>query len=297
MKTLQEQYNLLTEGKGNADVFLKSARRLFPELITPVTNVKDATDILKQRQVIAENFIGFQPITQIESAQPNFEKAFKSFLSEEVKAVEKKTSKEVEETQDSAFDYTDDKNIDNVFGEQFLKGYYAEMKDPKNADKSMEDLKEMVAKNLAKDRSYYVKNAAFGVKGLGYEEMPSSKTDQMEKAPLQEVRKKKPSVETTLSQIEKEGKTITLEAQIQAVDELIKSKQQRLEIISEDEDLEDLIDKKKIKELTKEIKLLEKRKSKMEKMYEKMCGKAYQQQEVIDEDEDYTSEDLTSEVE
>ena len=35
--------------------------------------------------------------------------------------------------------------------------------------------------------------------------------------------------------------------------------------------------------MQKEIKLLEKRKGKMEKMYEKMCGKKYQQREVVDE--------------
>jgi hypothetical protein len=30
----------------------------------------------------------------------------------------------------------------------FLKGYYAEMKDPKNADKTVDELKEIVAKNI-----------------------------------------------------------------------------------------------------------------------------------------------------
>ena len=174
MKTLQEQYNLLKEGKGHADVFLKSARRLFPELVTNHATIDEAVTILKQRSIISENFVGFEPITKIESNKTSYEVAFANFLSEEVKAEEKKTSKEVEEVQEEAFDYTDTKNIDNLFGEQFLKGYYAEMKDPKNADKDVEQLKEMVAKNLAKDKSYYVKNAAFGIKGIGYtDEAPS----------------------------------------------------------------------------------------------------------------------------
>ena len=43
MKTLQEQYNLLKEGKGNADVFLKSARRLFPEHVTNHATKEEAT--------------------------------------------------------------------------------------------------------------------------------------------------------------------------------------------------------------------------------------------------------------
>jgi len=47
-------------------------------------------------------------------------------------------------------------------------GYYAEMKDPKNADKTMQELKDMVFKNLSKDPIFYTKDGQFGVKGLGY---------------------------------------------------------------------------------------------------------------------------------
>jgi hypothetical protein len=50
-----------------------------------------------------------------------------------------------------------------------MKGYYAEMKDPKNADKTMQQLKDIVLKNLSKDPIYYTKDGQFGVKGLGYE--------------------------------------------------------------------------------------------------------------------------------
>ena len=54
-----------------------------------------------------------------------------------------------------------------IFG-QIMMGYYAEMKDPKNSEKTMEELKDIVFKNLAKDPIYYTKNAQFGVKDLGY---------------------------------------------------------------------------------------------------------------------------------
>ena len=37
-KTLQQQYNLIKEGKGNKDDFLKNARRVFPEFIAPLTD-------------------------------------------------------------------------------------------------------------------------------------------------------------------------------------------------------------------------------------------------------------------
>jgi hypothetical protein len=86
----------------------------------------------------------------------------------EVKAEEKETTKEVTDMATRGYDYKDEKNYDNVFGEEFLKGYYTEMKDPKNADKDVEELRAIVAKNLAKDISHYVKDGQFGVKGLGY---------------------------------------------------------------------------------------------------------------------------------
>ena len=74
-----------------------------------------------------------------------------------------------------------------------------------------------------------------------------------------------------------------MEAQMDALDELIASKTQRVEMVNEDDDLAELADKKKIKAMQKEIKLLEKRKAKMEKMYEKMAGKKYVKQEMVDE--------------
>jgi hypothetical protein len=333
MKTLQEQYNLLKEGKGNADVFLKSARRLFPEYITNHATKEEATTILKQKQIISENFVGFEPITRIESNKTSYETAFAKFLAEEAKVEEKKVSKDVEETQEKAFDYKDDKDIDNLFGEQFLKGYYAEMKDPSNKDKDVDELKEIVAKNLAKDRNYYVKNAAFGVKGIGYtDEAPAlGKTEEVkgefsasgmekvkvkegkislmdmisesliegygaeeyeqgkeagekiEKKKLAKKKVKKESVDSKLAEIDKQGKIVTMEAQMDALDELIASKTQRVEMVNEDDDLSELADKKKIKAMQKEIKDLEKRRTKMEKMYEKMCGKSYVKQEIVDE--------------
>jgi len=285
MKTLQEQYNLLKEGKGHADVFLKSARRLFPEYVTNFATTDEAVKILKQKSIITEGVGG------IVTANPFT--SFENFLQEEAKAVEKKTTKEVEEMETAGFDYKDPKNIDNLFGEQFLKGYYAEMKDPKNADKSVEDLKEIVAKNLAKDRNYYVKNAAFGVKEIGYTDeavaLAASKSDQMEEVKesveteAEVITEAKSTVDSKLSEIEKAGKIVTLEAQIGAVEEVIESKNQRLEMLGEDADLAELMDKKKIKAMQKEIKLLEKKRDKMMKMYEKMCGKSYSKPEMVDE--------------
>jgi len=63
----------------------------------------------------------------------------------------------------------------------------------------------------------------------------------------------------------------------------IAEKIERVESIDEDENLKELVDKSKMKAMQKEIKLLEKRKAKMEKIYEKSCGKKYQKKEMVDE--------------
>ena len=91
----------------------------------------------------------------------------------------------------------------------------------------------------------------------------------------------KSRADVKMAEIEKAGKITTLEAQIEALEEIIESKKQRVEMISEDEDLAELMDKKKIKAIQKEIKILEKKRDKMCKMYEKMCGKS--KPELVDE--------------
>ena len=183
MKTLQEQYNLIQEGKGHKDMFLKSARRLFPEYVTNFATYGEATTILKQRGILSEVLVGGGIVTQ-RTFDPF--KAFNSYVNEaseqeipvrapkasgayDTKAVNTKLSKEVEDNQrETGWNNQNYKEIDNLYGEEFLEGYYAEMKDPKNVDKTIDELKEIVRKNLAKNSSYYVENAAFGVKGIGY---------------------------------------------------------------------------------------------------------------------------------
>ncbi len=57
-KTLQQQYNLIKEGKGNKDDFLKSARRVFPEFVTSLTTYSDAVTILKGKSILNEGVGG-----------------------------------------------------------------------------------------------------------------------------------------------------------------------------------------------------------------------------------------------
>ena len=244
-QTLQTQYNLIKEGKGNKAYFLKSAFRLFPDMLSPVNTFEDTIAILKNRSIISEGIGGLVTSgkkqdwhaifnenmdnlkeEKIVKAKQNGDKSYTveysdgttktiavsndawdkindkySELTEDKdkedgeydemikrheeeedakhtlpnyrslkEAKEKEDpSKEVLDNQKHNFDYKDEKNYDNVFGQEFLQGYYTEMRDPKNAGKDVEELRSIVAKNLAKDINYYVKNGQFGTKGLGYQ--------------------------------------------------------------------------------------------------------------------------------
>ena len=95
---------------------------------------------------------------------------------------------------------------------------------------------------------------------------------------------KKESIDTKLAEIGKEAEAVKLEAQLDFLHEFIQEKVDRVTSIDEDQNLKELVDGKKLKEMQKEIKLLEKRKVQMEKMYEKMCGKRYQKEEIVDEE-------------
>jgi hypothetical protein len=175
-KTLQDQYLLIKEGKGHVGVFLTEAKRQFPNIVRNAATFDEAVASLKTKNIISENVISVMPAVMDRPKKESYETAFEAFLAEakkknedeKVKAEEKKVSKPVEEDLDHAFDYKDEKNPDNMIFDQIMTGYYAEMKDPKNADKTMQQLKDIVFKNLAKDPIYYTKNGQFGVKDLGY---------------------------------------------------------------------------------------------------------------------------------
>jgi len=174
-KTLQQQFNLIKEGKGSKDDFLKSARRVFPEFITSLTNYNDAITILKGKSILNEGVGG---VATQNPNKPDWFKIFNENLAEAVGVKDKKEygdqntfekiDKDVQKDLDNQFDNNDPKNIDNLYGQSFLLGYLTEMWDEKNADKTVGELKAIVAKNMAKDINYYHTNASFGVKGIGY---------------------------------------------------------------------------------------------------------------------------------
>ena len=177
-RTLTEQYGLIKEGKGHKDVFLKEAKRLFPNLIRQGATYNEVSKILKQKNIINENFVGLGPINNPFEVKKKegYESAFENFLKEaaEVKAEEKKVSKEVEEDQSRGYDNRDEKNPNNMIFGQIQMGYYNELKNPKNADKTEQEIKDIVFKNLAKDPIYYTTHGQFGEEDLGYtDEAPS----------------------------------------------------------------------------------------------------------------------------
>ena len=98
-------------------------------------------------------------------------------------------------------------------------------------------------------------------------------------------RMKKENIETKLAEIGKAGDITKMEAQLEFLTNHITEKEERVNSINEDDNLKELVDKKKMKDMQREIKLLEKRKSKMEKMYEKMSGKSFSMESIINENE------------
>ena len=113
----------------------------------------------------------------------------------------------------------------------------------------------------------------------------------MVKALKDKKKMKKESIDSKLAEIGKQGDIVKLEAQIGFLDEEIATKSSRVNSIHEDENLSELIDKTKMKEMQKEIKLLEKKSLGMKKVYEKLSGKSYQiPEEIVDETESFEAE-------
>jgi len=103
---------------------------------------------------------------------------------------------------------------------------------------------------------------------------------------LNEGKKKKGGMayEAALREIDAQSAVVALEAKIEKLKEMAETKAQRLEMVSEDENLSELIDKKAMNEMRKEIKQIEKMQEKLEKLYEKKNGK--KPVEVVDEEKE-----------
>ena len=352
------------------------------------------------KDLLNENlgYVDLKPITQIQSSpKQDYEIKYAEYLAEEKKkedeavpVVSKKESKHVEEVDSHAFDYADLDNIDNLNAEEFSKGVYFEMNKVRetvsdaNIGEAISKARKVVAKNLAKDPLFYIKNAMFGIEGLGFQETeleevsgkfassgysdklkkvvkeslmggvttsgnPNSlaaqsgntirqmmaEKEEEKKLPMDEMedegttvsysdtseaakpdfadidgdgdkeesmkqaakdkkkKMKKESIDSKLAEIGKEAEKVKMEAQLDFLHDHIQEKVDRVSSIQEDENLSELIDKSKMKQMQREIKDLERKKSKMERIYEKSCGKKYAKKEMVDETEEmFESVDL-----
>jgi hypothetical protein len=166
MKTLQQQYNLITEGKGDKTYFMRQALRQFPDFVNVNNTFDQVVTILKGKSIISEAAGGV-----VTSGRKDWFKLFEA----EVKDSNKETDKEVLDTQAHNFDNKDTKNIDNLYGQAFILGYIAEMDDPKNKTKTVDEIKAIVAKNMGKDVNYYFKNSMFSTNGIKGEQLETPK--------------------------------------------------------------------------------------------------------------------------
>jgi hypothetical protein len=131
MKTLQEQYTLINEGKGDKNFFLKQARHLFPEYVNQYTDYNNAVKILKSKSILHENIntisTSTKSIFQIFKEninEMNMDKVYKVFdyfkdksyeFTKDVKPVMNKmglTSDEQQEVEVMLFDY--DREYDEI---------------------------------------------------------------------------------------------------------------------------------------------------------------------------------------
>ena len=100
---------------------------------------------------------------------------------------------------------------------------------------------------------------------------------------LNEGKKKKMSYMTELAEIDAQSAIVAMEAKINKLEEMAAAKEQRLSMVSEDENLSELISKSAVKEMQKEIKEIRKMQEKLEKLYEKKNGK--KMPKMVDEEE------------
>ena len=76
-----------------------------------------------------------------------------------------------------------------------------------------------------------------------------------------------------LAEIDAQSAIVAMEAKINKLEEMATAKEQRLSMVSEDENLSELISKSAVKEMQKEIKEIRKMQEKLKKVYEKKNGK------------------------
>ena len=99
-----------------------------------------------------------------------------------------------------------------------------------------------------------------------------------------------------LAEIDAQSAIVAMEAKINKLEEMAAAKEQRLSMVSEDENLSELISKSAVKEMQKEIKEIRKMQEKLKKVYEKKNGKKPEAKEIVDEEEKVDEYDSSSQM-
>ena len=97
-----------------------------------------------------------------------------------------------------------------------------------------------------------------------------------------------------LAEIDAQSAIVAMEAKINKLEEMATAKEQRLSMVSEDENLSELISKSAVKEMQKEIKEIRKMQEKLKKVYEKKNGK--KMPKMVDEDEEIKEYDSSTQM-
>jgi hypothetical protein len=180
MRTLQEKYNGIQEGKFSKDQFLVEARRELPNLVTRYNGYDDAIQILKNKGMIKEANLGHNEISSIHQEGGSWivtyrkngtqEKVFKT--EKEAKDFEKSLSEALNEAEfpkykaDKSPDYRykPSQTRDEYSSEQLRRGIRVELEAMKVVDtptaEEFAKAEAKVFKNLAKDPIFYTNQIA-----------------------------------------------------------------------------------------------------------------------------------------
>jgi hypothetical protein len=173
MRTLQEKYNAIQEGKFSKDQFLVEARMQQPQLITRFNGYDDAVQILKNRGMIQEANLGHNEISSIHQEGGLWIVTYKKDGTKEKVFKTEKEARDFEKTLSEArltknnltdYRYKPTNEMDKYPYEQILRGIRVELEvagvlGTPTAEEYAKALAK-VSKNLAKDSIFYTNQLA-----------------------------------------------------------------------------------------------------------------------------------------
>ena len=131
---------------------------------------------------------------------------------------------------------------------------------------------------------------AISLSDLGLDENQNNMSSNLEKYIRQQIHEATNPLAKKMKEIENQGRKAALETKLAAIAEMIEETNGRLTRIDEDEEFNEMMDKKKVKDIRKQLKELEKIQGKIQKEAAKLEGKmdkgmkSYKDKEVMDEE-------------